>query len=82
MLCCRAPPRGVTLHILRALKSDRWDPATLDSVHSAAAATALPAATRGATKFHELPDASHWLLENQSGLVQMMLPSLLQAAAA
>ena len=60
-LRCRAPPRGVTLHILRALRSDRWDHDTLALVRGAAAGTAQPAALRGQTRYHELADAGHWV---------------------
>lgn len=57
----RSPPRGVTLHILRAMRSDRWDRETLAVVQGAVAATAQPAAVRGQTRYHELPDAGHWV---------------------
>ncbi|KAI7840877.1 hypothetical protein COHA_005407 [Chlorella ohadii] len=78
----RSPPRGVTLHILRALRSDRWDPETMGAVRQAVAATAQPAAVRGSTRYHELPDAGHWVhTDNPKGLVQLMLPSLVEAAA-
>lgn len=60
-LACRAPPRGTCLHILRALRSDRWDHETLAVVRAAAAATSQPAAVRGQTCYHELPDAGHWV---------------------
>ncbi|PSC76793.1 alpha beta hydrolase domain-containing 11 [Micractinium conductrix] len=79
----RAPPRGLTLNILRALRSDRWDHDTLAAVRGAVAATALPAAVRGRTRFHELPDAGHWVhTDNPRGLVSLMLPSMLEAAGA
>lgn len=81
--CCSSPPRGVTLHILRAMRSDRWDADTLGVVRGAAAATAQPAAVRGRTLYHELPDAGHWVhTDNPKGLVQLMLPSLVEAAKA
>lgn len=122
----RSPPRGVTLNILRALRSDRWDVDTLGVIKAAVAATAQPAAVRGRTRFHELPDAGHWVhfcsavvmlhslsscsvlcdkwqkntyllqlaepascftccslqvhTDNPKGLVQLMLPSLVDAA--
>lgn len=119
----REPPPGVTLHVLRALRSDRWDHDTLALLRDAAAATSQPAAVRGSTHYHELPDAGHWVrlllpashalrvapaclrraglstwpgpvhltikcmpavgqvhADNPKGLVQLMLPSLVDAA--
>jgi pimeloyl-ACP methyl ester carboxylesterase len=71
----------VTLHVLRALRSDRWDHDTLALLRGAVAATAQPAAVRGSTRYHELPDAGHWVhADNPRGLVQIMLPSLVEAA--
>lgn len=75
------PPPGVTLNILRALRSDRWDHDTMAAVRQAVAATAQPAAVRGQTRYWELADAGHWVhADNPKGLVAVMLPSLLEAA--
>ncbi|EFN53217.1 hypothetical protein CHLNCDRAFT_137091 [Chlorella variabilis] len=77
----KSPPRGVTLHILRAMRSDRWDRETLAVVQGAVAATAQPAAVRGQTRYHELPDAGHWVhADNPKGLIKLLLPSLIEAA--
>lgn len=79
----RAPPAGVNLHILRAMRSGRWDHDTLAVVRQAVAATAQPAAVRGRTWFHELADAGHWVhAENPKGMIKFMLPSLLETAGA
>ena len=40
---------------------------TLAAVRGAVAATALPAAVRGRTRFHELPDAGHWVRGARGG---------------
>ncbi|KAI3436152.1 hypothetical protein D9Q98_002209 [Chlorella vulgaris] len=77
-----SPPPNTTLNILRAMRSDRWDPDTLAAVHAAVSATKQPAAVRGRTRYHELPDAGHWVhADNPKGLVKLMLPSLAEAAS-
>lgn len=78
----RSPPPNTTLNILRAMRSNRWDPDTLAAVHAAVSATKQPAAVRGRTRYHELPDAGHWVhADNPKGLVKLMLPSLAEAAS-
>ena len=121
----RQPPAGATLNILRALRSDRWDDATVEQLRLAAEATAEPSTARGRTRLFELPDAGHWVCasaaapvvigddcwtcccclivvsaaaaaaaaaaapapasqvhtDNPKGLIEMMLPSMVEAAA-
>lgn len=38
-------------------------------VRQAVAATAQPAAVRGSTRYHELPDAGHWVSNWASALL-------------
>jgi hypothetical protein len=73
-----SPPPGCTIHIVRALRSDRWTPPLVGAVRDAAAATAArPREGDGRTLLHELPDAGHWLhVDNLPGLLRLMRPYL------
>ena len=79
----RAPPAGVTINLVRAMRSDRWDAATMQLVREAVESTAQPSSDRGTTRYWELPDAGHWLhADNPRGLVALMLPSLVAESCA
>ena len=76
-----APPPGVTLHVVRGDRSDRWTPEMLARLEAARAAWQAAevhdASTVGRLRLHVLPDAGHWLqADNPLGLQAMMLPSL------
>ena len=76
-----APPRGVTVNIVRAARSDRWSRSMIERLHAAEASSAANDAV-GTTRYHELPDAGHWLhVENPTGLTAMVRPSLSEAVA-
>lgn len=90
---CERPPHGAEVHLVRAMKSDRWYPEMLDALGRTAEAHAGHVARMQADgqhskhvgRFvkHELPDAGHWLhVDNPSGLMQLMLPCMAQAAMA
>ena len=91
-----APPAGTSLHIVRALQSDRWDHHTIQRLRAVAEASAAAAAAgqagaraggragggAGRMLYHEVPKAGHWLhVDNPKGLLAVMLPSLVQVAA-
>lgn len=105
---CEQPPAGAEVHLVRALKSDRWYPQMLSALertaqahaglaarmHAGAQVSAPGSAASGGAggagggggigRFlhHELPNAGHWLhVDNPTGLLQIMLPRLTQAAA-
>jgi pimeloyl-ACP methyl ester carboxylesterase len=70
-----APPRGTTIHVLRAGRSDRWLDA--DVAQLEAAASVSPTEERGAVMLHTLPDAGHWVHQDDArGLIEVMAPSL------
>ncbi|GAB4821722.1 hypothetical protein N2152v2_008768 [Parachlorella kessleri] len=77
----RSPPAGITINMLRAAKSDRWDPAAVQAIKDAAASSGQSAKAYGITRFVELPDAGHWVhVDNLKGLVDLVLPSVLEVA--
>lgn len=77
----RSPPPGVTINLVRAAKSDRWDSASVQVIEEAVSRTADPSPHHGTTRFFELPDAGHWVhTDNPRGLLDMVLPSLQEAA--
>lgn len=72
-----APPAGVSINVVRALRSDRWDDATLERLQAAARGAARPEAGRGVTRVWEVPDAGHWLhVDNLPGVLAVMAPAL------
>lgn len=59
------PRAGLSVHLVRAERSDRWPPALV------AALEALPAGAPG--QLHLLPDAGHWLhADNPAGLLALL----------
>lgn len=51
------------------------------AIQEAVAATAQPAPGRGITRFWELPNAGHWVhVDNESGLVDMIAPSMTEVS--
>ncbi|MCB9667889.1 MAG: alpha/beta hydrolase [Alphaproteobacteria bacterium] len=55
---------GPEVHIVRAMRSDRWTPDVLDRMHLGPRAT-----------LHELADAGHWLhVDNPNGLAELLVP--------
>jgi len=67
------PPPETEIHIVRALKSDRWSRSTLTAMGEAATSSH---ADPHVGKFHylELEDAGHWLhADNPKGLHDMMV---------
>jgi pimeloyl-ACP methyl ester carboxylesterase len=51
------------------------------AIQEAVAATATPSPDRGTTRFVELPGAGHWVhVDNPAGLVELVLPSLVEAS--
>jgi pimeloyl-ACP methyl ester carboxylesterase len=53
----------------------------IERIHAAEASSAADDAV-GTTRYHELPDAGHWLhVDNPAGLTAMVLPSLSAAVS-
>jgi len=60
------PPPGVTLHVVRGQRSDRWSPEMLARLEAARAAWQAAEVHEGAAgigqlRLHVLPNAGHWL---------------------
>lgn len=69
------PPPGTTIHMVRALESDRWTEESVETLRGLAAVPGM--ADRGVLEYHELPDAGHWVhVDNPQGLLDMIAPSL------
>lgn len=67
------PPPGVTINVVRALRSDRWDLGTLERLEAAALRSG------GGTRVWEI-DGGHWVhVDNLPGLLSVMVPSLVAA---
>eukprot|EP00890_Picochlorum_soloecismus_P001198 jgi/Picsp_1/2079/NSC_05544-R1_protein len=70
------PPQGCSIHLVRALKSNRWDKDSIKSLDEISKISVLDD-TSGTTHIHELENAGHWLhAENPKGLIEIMAPHL------
>lgn len=65
----QAPPEGLTVHLVRGARSDRWPAAALARAEAAAAS--------GRLVLHTLPDAGHWLhVDNPGALTDLLARGL------
>jgi pimeloyl-ACP methyl ester carboxylesterase len=68
------PPPGVTLHVVRGARSDRWTPEMLARLEAARAAWQAAEVREGdgvgRLRLHVLPDAGHWLQVGGGGARQ------------
>ena len=72
----QSPPKGTTIHLVRAARSDRWSDADNKELESAVKQTQHNIDT-GTLVLHELADAGHWLhVDNPQGLVQLMAQNM------
>jgi pimeloyl-ACP methyl ester carboxylesterase len=70
------PPHGCSIHLVRALKSNRWDKGSIKRLDELSKASVLDD-TSGTSHIHELENAGHWLhAENPKGLIEIMAPNL------
>jgi len=74
----RHPPRGTTINLVRAERSDRWDGESMQELAAAAKASEHDGGRDGGvTKELILESAGHWVhTDNPKGLVNLMAPSL------
>ncbi|VFQ89869.1 unnamed protein product [Cuscuta campestris] len=69
------PPNGTEISIVRAEKSDRWEPEVIDRLQSLASRKANEG--EGKFSYHVLPDSGHWVhVDNPNGLLQIVAPKL------
>eukprot|EP00899_Mesostigma_viride_P024590 jgi/Mesvir1/5315/Mv15408-RA.2 len=71
----RTLPPAVRVDIVRAVRSDRWNPENTAAVHQVVADTEMfgGRGEGGMVAFHNLEDAGHWLhTDNPHGLVDLM----------
>ena len=62
------PPRGVAIHLVRAVRSDRWTPSDLERLDALA--------ERPGVRIHVMEDAGHWLhVDNPKGLMTLLTAS-------
>jgi len=70
------PPHGCSMHLVRALKSNRWDKESIKRLDEISKISVLDDSC-GTTHIHELENAGHWLhAENPKGLIEIMAPHL------
>ena len=70
------PPHGCSIHLVRALKSNRWDKNSIKRLDELSKASVLDESS-GTSHIHELENAGHWLhAENPKGLIEIMAPHL------
>lgn len=69
------PPKGMEIDIVRAEKSDRWDPETVQRLESLASRE--QGDFGGKVAFHILPEAGHWVhVDNPKGLLKIVGPKI------
>ncbi|WMV52458.1 hypothetical protein MTR67_045843 [Solanum verrucosum] len=69
------PPKGTEIAIVRAEKSDRWDPETVQKLESIASNGT--GGSEGKMSYHLLPNSGHWVhVENPKGLLEIITPKL------
>ncbi|KAK3226899.1 hypothetical protein Dsin_006761 [Dipteronia sinensis] len=69
------PPQGMEIAIVRAEKSDRWDPDVIQRLESLASEGGDGA--EGKVSVHILPNSGHWVhVDNPQGLLEIMAPKI------
>ncbi|PHT71090.1 hypothetical protein T459_26194 [Capsicum annuum] len=69
------PPKGTEIAIVRAEKSDRWDPETVQKLERIASNGT--GESEGNMSYHLLPNSGHWVhVENPKGLLEIITPKL------
>ncbi|KAK6147223.1 hypothetical protein DH2020_018135 [Rehmannia glutinosa] len=68
-------PKGMEISILRAEKSDRWDPDVIRQLEHVASKRVGDA--EGKVSVHVLPNAGHWVhVDNPKGLLEIVAPKV------
>lgn len=69
------PPQGMEIAIVRAEKSDRWDPDVIQRLEGLANRQGY--GSEGKVSVHVLPNAGHWVhVDNPKGLLEIVAPRI------
>lgn len=69
------PPQGMEIAIVRAEKSDRWDPDVIQQLEGLA--NRQGDGSEGKVSLHVLPNAGHWVhVDNPKGLLEIVAPRI------
>lgn len=69
------PSKGMEIDIVRAEKSDRWDPDTIQQLEGLSSGRVDE--TNGKVSVHVLPNAGHWVhVDNPKGLLEILAPKV------
>ncbi|KAL9428131.1 hypothetical protein AB3S75_030178 [Citrus x aurantiifolia] len=69
------PPQGMEIAIVRAEKSDRWDPDVIQRLEGLA--NRQGDGSEGKVSLHVLPNAGHWVhVDNPKGLLEIVAPRI------
>lgn len=69
------PPKGMEINIVRAEKSDRWDPDIIQQLEDLSSRRVDE--TNGKVCVHVLPNAGHWVhVDNPKGLLEILAPKV------
>lgn len=72
-------PKGMEIAIVRAEKSDRWDPDVIQQLEHVA--SKRDRETEGKVSLHVLPNAGHWVhVDNPKGLLEIVAPKVASLA--
>lgn len=71
------PPKGMEIAIVRAEKSDRWDPDVIQRLESLSNRRDRP---DGKFSLHLLPNSGHWVhVDNPKGLLDLVTPKMISS---
>lgn len=69
------PPQGMEIAIVRAEKSDRWDPDTIQRLEGVA--NRQGDGSEGNVSVRVLPNSGHWVhVDNPKGLLEIVAPKI------
>lgn len=73
------PPKNIEINIVRAERSDRWDPDVIKRLENLASRGADE--STGKFLLHVLPNSGHWVhSDNPKGLLEIVAPKIASLA--